>query len=170
MEGDRVDSIRSLKFDGKKFLVYKEGEGGITNKVLLLHDILKNTLVDGIRVRLAHLTNPQAKWPALVNEFEKKYFAVGLFKRREMLNVEFGPDNESIRDSIHLRKAIRQKLTHKHEEVLDMEVVTALLTGLGETYKSMTETFDNLDAISQQQVKIKLTSRDQRQSKSGDGG
>ncbi|KAI9982608.1 hypothetical protein PInf_008580 [Phytophthora infestans] len=49
-----------------------------------------------------------------------------------------------------------------HEEVSDREVITALLTGLGDTYESMVEIFDNLDDISLQQVKIKLTSREER--------
>ncbi|KAF4029710.1 Reverse transcriptase (RNA-dependent DNA polymerase) [Phytophthora infestans] len=126
------------------------------NKVLVLNDILTNTLDDGTRVRLAHLKRPQVKWAA------PKSFAVGLFKRREFLNVEFDPRNESIRDYIHRVEAIRQELTLVHEEVSDREVVTALLTGLGDTYESMVEIFDNLDDISLQQVKIKLTSREER--------
>ncbi|ETO62015.1 hypothetical protein F444_20039 [Phytophthora nicotianae P1976] len=109
MEGQRVDTIRSLKFDGKNFLAYKEGlkaalrarkcwkiligretkpekdgtratkqkRKEYRNKVLLLNDILTNTLDDGTRVRLAHLKNPQAKWAALVDDFEKKSFASG---------------------------------------------------------------------------------------------
>ncbi|KAE8894585.1 hypothetical protein PF005_g3603 [Phytophthora fragariae] len=40
-------------------------------KVLLLNDIPTNTLDDGTRVRLAHLETPQAKWSALVEDFEK---------------------------------------------------------------------------------------------------
>ncbi|KAF4033564.1 hypothetical protein GN244_ATG14534 [Phytophthora infestans] len=104
MEGQRVDTIRSLKFDGKNFLAYKEGlkaalrarkcwkiligrenkpekDGmGATkqkrkeyrNKVLVLNDILTNTLDDETRVRLAHLKRPQVKWAALVDDFEKK--------------------------------------------------------------------------------------------------
>ncbi|ETM43868.1 hypothetical protein L914_10819, partial [Phytophthora nicotianae] len=107
------------------------------NKVLLLNDILTNTLDDGTRVRLAHLKRPQAKCAALVDDFEKKSFAVGMFKRRELLNVEFDPENELIRDYIHRVEAIRQELTLMHEEVSDREVITALLTGLGDTYESM---------------------------------
>ncbi|ETL89679.1 hypothetical protein L917_11427, partial [Phytophthora nicotianae] len=42
------------------------------NKVMLLNDILTNTLDDETRVRLAHLKRPQAKWAALVDDFEKK--------------------------------------------------------------------------------------------------
>uniref|UniRef100_H3H819 CCHC-type domain-containing protein n=1 Tax=Phytophthora ramorum TaxID=164328 RepID=H3H819_PHYRM len=194
MEGHKVDTIRSLKFDGKNFLAYKEGlkaalrarkcwkilTGEETKpekdgtpatkkkrkewreKVLLLNDILTNTLDDVTRVRLAHLNKPQAKWAALVDDFEKKSFAVALFKRRELLNVEFDPDNESIRDYIHRVEAIRQELTLMQEEVSDKEMITALLTGLGEKYENMVETFDNLDDYSLQQVKIKLTSREER--------
>ncbi|KAE8984088.1 hypothetical protein PR003_g24279 [Phytophthora rubi] len=63
-------------------------------KVLLLNEILTNTLDDVTRVRLAHLNKHQAKWAALVDDFEKKSFAVASFKRRELLNVEFDPDSE----------------------------------------------------------------------------
>ncbi|KAG6572566.1 ABC transporter G family member 31 [Phytophthora cinnamomi] len=131
-------------------------------KVVLLNDILTNTLDDGTRVRLAHLEKPQAKWSALVEDFEKKSFAVALFKRRELLNVEFDGDNESIRDYIHRVEAIRQELTLMGENVSDREVITALLTGLGDKYESMVETFDNLDDYTLQQVKVKLTSREER--------
>ncbi|KAE9003156.1 hypothetical protein PR003_g18451 [Phytophthora rubi] len=131
-------------------------------KVLLLNDILTNTLDDGTRVRLAHLETPQAKWSALVEDFEKKSFAVALFKHRELLNVEFDGENESIRDYIHRVEAIRQELTLMGEKVSDREVITALLTGLGNKYESMVETFDNLDDYTLQQVKMKLTSREER--------
>ncbi|KAG6616093.1 ABC transporter G family member 31 [Phytophthora cinnamomi] len=149
----RVDTVRFLRFDGKNFLVYKEGlkaalkarkcwkilVGEETKperdgsqeaarrrkkwktKVLLLNVILTNTLDDGTRVRLAHLEKPQAKWSALVEDFEKKSFAVALFKRRELLNVEFDGDNESIRDYIHRVEAIRQELTLMGENVSDRE-------------------------------------------------
>ncbi|ETK73603.1 hypothetical protein L915_19486, partial [Phytophthora nicotianae] len=146
--------------DGTSAIKQKRKE--YRNKVLLLNDILTNTLDDGTRVRLAHLKRPQAKCAALVDDFEKKSFAVGMFKRRELRNVEFDPENELIRDYIHRVEAIRQELTLMHEEVSDREVITALLTGLGDTYESMVETFDNLDDISLQQVKIKLTSREER--------
>ncbi|EGZ17539.1 hypothetical protein PHYSODRAFT_388126, partial [Phytophthora sojae] len=59
-------------------------------------------------------------------------------------------------------EAIRQELTLMHEEVSDKEMITASLTGLGGKYESMVETFDNLDDYSLQQVKIKLTSREER--------
>ncbi|OWZ00684.1 hypothetical protein PHMEG_00028075 [Phytophthora megakarya] len=131
-------------------------------KVLQLNDILTNTLDDGTRVRLAHLETPQAKWSALVEDFEKKSFAVALFKRRELLNVEFESDNESIRDYIHHVEAIRQELTLMGEEVSAREVITALLTGLGDKYESMIESFDSLDDYTLQQVKVKLTSREER--------
>ncbi|KAE9089818.1 hypothetical protein PF010_g18833 [Phytophthora fragariae] len=131
-------------------------------KVLLLNDILTNTLDDGTRVRLAHLETSQAKWSALVEDFEKKSFAVALFKHRELLNVEFEGGNESIRDYIHRVEAIRQELTLIREKVSDREVITALLTGLGNKYESMVETFDNLDDYTLQQVKMKLTSREER--------
>ncbi|POM64845.1 Hypothetical protein PHPALM_19568 [Phytophthora palmivora] len=49
-----------------------------------------------------------------------------------------------------------------HEEVTDKEMITALLTGLRKTYESMIKTFNNLDDISLQQVKLKLTSREER--------
>ncbi|KAE9213995.1 hypothetical protein PF005_g9995 [Phytophthora fragariae] len=194
MEGQMVDTIRSLKFDGKNFLAYKEGLKAALRarkcwkiligeetkpekdgtpatkkkrkewreKELLLNDILTNTLDDVTRVWLAHLNKPQAKWAALVDDFEKKSFAVALFKRRELLNVEFDAESESIRDYIHRVEAIRQELTLMHEEVSDKEMITALLTGLGAKYESMVETFDNLDDYSLQQVKIKLTSREER--------
>ncbi|EGZ11397.1 hypothetical protein PHYSODRAFT_392169, partial [Phytophthora sojae] len=97
MEGHKVDTIRSLKFDGKNFLAYKEGlkaalrarkcwkiltgeepkpekDGTAATKkkrkewrqkLLMLNDILTNTLDDVTRVRLAHLNKPQAMWAAL---------------------------------------------------------------------------------------------------------
>ncbi|EGZ11398.1 hypothetical protein PHYSODRAFT_390820, partial [Phytophthora sojae] len=66
-------------------------------------------------------------------------------------------------------EAIRQELTLMHEEVSDKEMITALLTGLGEKYESMVETFDNLDDYSLQQVKLKLTSRAAKARKKGNG-
>ncbi|KAE8969394.1 hypothetical protein PR001_g27511 [Phytophthora rubi] len=176
MEGQKVDTIRSLKFDGKNFLAYKEGlkaalrarkcwkiligkeskpekdgtdaakkkRKEYREKVLLLNDILTNTLDDGTRVRLAHLKNPQDKWTTLVDDFEKNSFAVALFKRRELLNVEFDLERESIRDYIHRVEAIRQELTLMNEDVSDKEMITALLTGLGEKYESMVETCDEV--------------------------
>ncbi|GMF29789.1 unnamed protein product [Phytophthora fragariaefolia] len=81
----------------------------------------------------------EAKWNALVDDFETKSFNVALFKRRELLNVEFDGDHESIRDYIHRVEAIRQDLTLMNDE-----------------------TFDNLDDYTLQQVKVKLTSREER--------
>ncbi|OWY95961.1 hypothetical protein PHMEG_00033894 [Phytophthora megakarya] len=48
------------------------------------------------------------------------------------------------------------------EEVSDREVITALLTGRGDKYESMIESFDSLDDYTLQQVKVKLTSREER--------
>ncbi|OWZ13018.1 hypothetical protein PHMEG_00013727 [Phytophthora megakarya] len=112
LDGHRIDTVRSLGFDGKNFLAYKEGlkaalkarrcwkrlirkkkkpdRDGTAEasakrrkrkeKNLLLNVILTNTLDDGSRVRFAHLKTPQAKWSALVEDFEKKSIAVALFK------------------------------------------------------------------------------------------
>ncbi|OWZ01801.1 hypothetical protein PHMEG_00026751 [Phytophthora megakarya] len=41
-------------------------------------------------------------------------------------------------------------------------LITALLTGLGDKYEIMVETFDNLDDYTLQQVKVKLTSTEER--------
>ncbi|POM81069.1 hypothetical protein PHPALM_1019 [Phytophthora palmivora] len=49
-----------------------------------------------------------------------------------------------------------------NEEVSNREVVTALLTGLGDKYESMVETFDNFDDYTLQQVKFKLANREER--------
>ncbi|OWZ18834.1 hypothetical protein PHMEG_0007021 [Phytophthora megakarya] len=87
LDSHRIDTVRSLRFDGKNFLVYKEelkaafGQGQeAEGQNLLLNVILTNTLDDGSRVRFAHLKTPQAKRSALVEAFEKKSFAVALFK------------------------------------------------------------------------------------------
>ncbi|OWY99668.1 hypothetical protein PHMEG_00029295 [Phytophthora megakarya] len=44
-------------------------------------------------------------------------------------------------------------------------LITALLTGLGDKYEIMVETFDNLDDYTLQQVKVKLTSTEERVNK-----
>jgi hypothetical protein len=76
-----------------------------------------------------------------------------------LLNVELDGEHESIRDYIHRVESIRrQELTLMGEEVSDREVIT----GLGEKYEGMVETFDNLNDYTLQQVKVKLTSREER--------
>lgn len=87
---------------------------------------------------------------------------MALFKRQELLNVEFDGENESIRDYIHRVEPIRQDITLMGEEVSGREVITALLTGLGPKYINMVNTFDNTDDYTLQQAKVKLISLEER--------
>ncbi|POM60534.1 hypothetical protein PHPALM_30605 [Phytophthora palmivora] len=57
-------------------------------------------------------------------------------------------------------EAIRQELTLMNDS--DHDAMTALITGLEDMYGSTVETFDNLDDYTLQQVKIKLTSREEQ--------
>ncbi|OWZ23996.1 RNA-dependent DNA polymerase [Phytophthora megakarya] len=124
--------------------------------------MLMNTLDDGTRVRVVHLEKPQVKWKALVDDFEEKSFKVALFKRRELMRVEFDYENETIREYIHRVEALKPDLILMNEEVSDKDITTALLTGLEDSYQNLMETFDDLDDYTLQQVKVTLFSREER--------
>ncbi|KAF4035135.1 gag-polypeptide of LTR copia-type [Phytophthora infestans] len=85
-----------------------------------------------------------------------------LLKRRELMSVEFDAGNETTREYIHRVEALKQDLILMNEEVSDKDATTALLTGLGHSYQNLVETFGNLDNYTLQQVKVKLTSREER--------
>ncbi|GMF45470.1 unnamed protein product [Phytophthora fragariaefolia] len=111
-------------FDGMNFLASKEGLKAAL-KARKCWEILigeeEKPSQDALPI-WRNLKQSGMLWWTILNRSRSMSFNVALSKRRELLNVEFDGEHESIRDYIHRVQAIRQDLTLMNEEVSDREV------------------------------------------------
>lgn len=133
-----------------------------SQRLLVLDDILTNTLDDEHKVAMIEIESPITKWAELVREFETKPFKSVHFLKKKLYTCEYDSAREHVGDYCDRMLAIRRELHGMNVKVADEDMVSAILSGLGKDYESVIDALSAVEGLSVQSCIEYLKSKEER--------